>query len=108
MSTSTATRWTARPRPWHDQEWLRQHRQQGLTYQQMADLAGCNLCTIRTAMKKAGLGGGQPVKRDRPPRARTAGLPPRPADNGPVCDPNLCPGWETCLDDVDEPCCWPG
>ena len=70
----------------------------------MAETAGCTLATIRTAMNKAGLGGQPLPRRRRPPSARVAGLPPWPAAGEPVSDPNTCPGWENCLDDVDAPC----
>lgn len=85
--------------PWRDPDWLRAMRAQGLSYRQMAQVAGCTHVTIVKAMADAGLSGkpsvGAPVETPRQ-RPRT----------DPVCDPDLCPGWEDCLDDPDAPCAW--
>lgn len=104
---AVVTRWTERPKPWHDPDWLREHRLAGLSYRDMAKLAGCNPHTIRDAVNKAGLAGLEAPRQSRPRAARPAVvLPPRPAGSEPVCDPRFCAGWEDCLDDADAPCRW--
>jgi hypothetical protein len=67
----------------------------------MADLAGCSEGTIVTAVKRIGINGApRGVQRTQ---VLLSSLPAEP-----VCDPDICPYWEDCLDDVDAPCRWPG
>lgn len=93
------TRWTERGKPWRDPNWLRAMRHMGLSYRQMAKTAGCSNATIVTAMANAGLAG-------QPAQGAPLEAPWQRPRTDPVCDPDLCPGWDDCLDDADALCAW--
>lgn len=40
---------------WHDKDWLREQRANGLTTYQIADLAGCSRATVEHEMHRIGL-----------------------------------------------------
>ena len=84
----------AHTKPWHDPNWLKSmHYDQDLTYQKIADVAGCHLQTIAAAMRRHNIPGRRGGHTAQPVADDTAG----------ACW--SCPYREDCLDwPVETPC----